>query len=68
MVGGGASNAQIATSLFMSEATVQAHVSRLLSKLQVDNRVLVALLAHDADDARSARGAARTRAASVSGC
>jgi DNA-binding NarL/FixJ family response regulator len=28
--------------------TVKAHVSRLLSKLEVDNRVQVALLVHDA--------------------
>jgi DNA-binding NarL/FixJ family response regulator len=27
---------------------VKAHVSRLLSKLEVDNRVQVALLVHDA--------------------
>ena len=32
----------------MSEATVKAHVSRLLVKLGVTNRVQVAILAHDA--------------------
>jgi DNA-binding NarL/FixJ family response regulator len=32
----------------MSVPTVKAHVSRLLSKLEVDNRVQVALLVHDA--------------------
>ena len=47
-VGAGASNAEIAASLFMSEATVKAHVSRLLSKLNVTNRVQVAILVHDA--------------------
>jgi DNA-binding NarL/FixJ family response regulator len=47
-VGAGASNAEIATSLFMSEATVKAHVSRLLSKLEVSNRVQIAILVHDA--------------------
>ena len=47
-VGAGASNAEIATSLFMSEATVKAHVSRLLNKLDVSNRVQVAILVHDA--------------------
>jgi DNA-binding NarL/FixJ family response regulator len=45
----GASNADIATSLFMSEATVKAHVSRLLSKLGLSNRVQIAILVHDAD-------------------
>jgi DNA-binding NarL/FixJ family response regulator len=47
-VGAGASNAEIATSLFMSEATVKAHVSRVLSKLGATNRVQAAILAHDA--------------------
>jgi DNA-binding NarL/FixJ family response regulator len=47
-VGSGASNAEIATSLFMSEATVKAHVSRLLTKLAVTNRVQIAILVHDA--------------------
>jgi DNA-binding NarL/FixJ family response regulator len=47
-VGSGASNAEIASSLFMSEATVKAHVSRLLTKLAVTNRVQIAILVHDA--------------------
>jgi DNA-binding NarL/FixJ family response regulator len=47
-VGSGASNAEIASSLFMSEATVKAHVSRLLTKLGVSNRVQIAILVHDA--------------------
>jgi DNA-binding NarL/FixJ family response regulator len=47
-VGSGASNAEIAASLFMSEATVKAHVSRLLTKLAVGNRVQIAILVHDA--------------------
>lgn len=47
-VGSGASNAEIAAALFMSEATVKAHVSRLLTKLEVTNRVQIAILVHDA--------------------
>ena len=47
-VGAGATNAEIAASLFMSEATVKAHVSRLLNKLAVNNRVQIAILVHDA--------------------
>jgi DNA-binding NarL/FixJ family response regulator len=35
----------------MSEATVKAHVSRLLAKLDVSNRVQVAILVHDASHA-----------------
>jgi DNA-binding NarL/FixJ family response regulator len=48
-IGSGASNAEVATSLFMSEATVKAHVSRLFTKLAVANRVQIAILVHDAD-------------------
>ena len=47
-VGQGHSNAQIATQLHMSLATVKAHVSQLLTKLGVANRVQIALLVHDA--------------------
>jgi DNA-binding NarL/FixJ family response regulator len=47
-IGAGASNVEIAASLFLSEATVKAHVSRLLSKLDVSNRVQIAILVHDA--------------------
>jgi DNA-binding NarL/FixJ family response regulator len=47
-VGRGASNADIGTTLFMSEATVKAHVSRVLVKLERTNRVQAAILAHDA--------------------
>jgi DNA-binding NarL/FixJ family response regulator len=47
-IGQGKSNAEIAAALFMSVATVKAHVSRLLQKLDLDNRVQIALLAHDA--------------------
>jgi DNA-binding NarL/FixJ family response regulator len=50
-VGVGASNAEIAASLHMSEATVKAHVSRLLNKLNVSNRVQIAILVHDATHA-----------------
>jgi DNA-binding NarL/FixJ family response regulator len=47
-IGQGKSNADIAAELYMSVATVKAHVSRLLTKLEVGNRVQIALLAHDA--------------------
>ena len=47
-VGSGASNAEVAASLFMSEATVKAHVSRLLAKLDVANRVQIAIVVHEA--------------------
>ena len=44
----GRSNADIAAKLFMSVATVKAHVSSVLTKLDLDNRTQIALLAHDA--------------------
>ncbi|MBW8172758.1 response regulator transcription factor [Ornithinimicrobium sp. Arc0846-15] len=47
-MGRGDSNAEIAKALFMSVPTVKTHVSRVLTKLQVDNRTQVALLVHDA--------------------
>jgi DNA-binding NarL/FixJ family response regulator len=50
-VGTGASNAEVAASLYMSEATVKSHVSRLFTKLDVVNRVQIAILVHDADQA-----------------
>ncbi|MEH6377939.1 response regulator transcription factor [Streptomyces sp. KLMMK] len=48
-VGRGQSNAEIADALFMSVATVKTHVSRILTKLDLNNRVQIALLVHDAD-------------------
>ena len=47
-VGRGLANAEIGAELFMSVATVKAHVSRLLVKLGVDNRVQIALLVQEA--------------------
>jgi DNA-binding NarL/FixJ family response regulator len=50
-IGYGKSNAEISRELYMSVATVKAHVSRLLEKLEFNNRVQIALLAHDAGEA-----------------
>ncbi|MFD0318183.1 response regulator [Streptomyces flavalbus] len=47
-VGRGLANAEIASALYMSVATVKTHVSRILAKLDLNNRVQIALLAHDA--------------------
>jgi DNA-binding NarL/FixJ family response regulator len=47
-VASGASNAEIGGQLYMSEATVKAHVSRLLAKLTASNRVQIAIVVHDA--------------------
>ena len=50
-IGHGKSNAEISRELYMSIATVKAHVSRLLEKFEFNNRVQIALLAHDAGEA-----------------
>ncbi|GAT80024.1 LuxR family transcriptional regulator [Streptomyces sp. F-3] len=47
-IGRGLANAQIAAELFMSVATVKTHVSRILARLGLNNRVQIALLVHDA--------------------
>ncbi|MFC4565389.1 response regulator [Nocardiopsis mangrovi] len=44
----GMSNAEAGRALGMREATVKAHVSRILAKLGLANRVQAAILAHDA--------------------
>jgi DNA-binding NarL/FixJ family response regulator len=49
-IGLGKSNAEISRELYMSIATVKAHVSRVLEKLALNNRVQIALLAHDAGE------------------
>jgi DNA-binding NarL/FixJ family response regulator len=50
-IGQGKSNAEISRELYMSVATAKAHVSRVLEKLALNNRVQIALLAHDAGEA-----------------
>lgn len=47
-VGQGKSNAEIARSLHLSVPTVKTHVSSILTKLAMNNRVQIALLTHDA--------------------
>ncbi|MEV5893452.1 response regulator transcription factor [Nonomuraea fuscirosea] len=44
----GRTNADIAADLTMGVTTVKAHVSSILTKLALDNRTQIALLAHDA--------------------
>jgi DNA-binding NarL/FixJ family response regulator len=50
-VAAGAPDAEVAAALFMSEATVKAHVSRLFAKLDLTNRVQIAIVVHDAESA-----------------
>jgi DNA-binding NarL/FixJ family response regulator len=47
-VGRGRSNAEIGAELHISVGTVKSHITQLLAKLGVDNRVQIALLVHEA--------------------
>jgi DNA-binding NarL/FixJ family response regulator len=47
-VGRGLTNAEVAATLHLSVPTVKAHIGRLFAKLDVDNRVQVAICVHDA--------------------
>ena len=51
-IAAGRSNAEIASELFMTVATVKAHVSHILTKLGLSNRTQIALLAHEARGGR----------------
>jgi len=48
LVGRGMTNNQIGAQLHLSTATVKSYVSRILTKLDSNNRVQIALLVHDA--------------------
>ena len=48
-IGGGASNADIAGTLFMSVGTVKSHVTSILAKTGAESRLQVAVLVRDAE-------------------
>lgn len=50
LVGQGRTNAEISRELLMSTATVKAYMTRILTKLDLTNRVQVALLVHEAEE------------------
>lgn len=51
----GQSNAEIAAATYLSLATAKAYVSRMLDKLQLGNRVQLALLVQQAEEAQTPR-------------
>lgn len=58
-IGAGRSNAEIAARYFLGLTTIKTHVSAILAKLDLNNRVQIALLVHDAALADRDDGAER---------
>lgn len=46
LVGRGATNAEVATELYISEATVKTHLNHILTKLDLRDRAATIVLAH----------------------
>jgi DNA-binding NarL/FixJ family response regulator len=56
LVSDGLSNSEIAAALFVSPLTAKTHVSRILTKLGLRDRVQLVVLAHQSGLARRADG------------
>jgi DNA-binding NarL/FixJ family response regulator len=58
LVAQGLSNAEIATDLYLSEATVKSHIARILAKLDLRDRVQIAVHAYEHGIVRPGHGTA----------
>jgi DNA-binding NarL/FixJ family response regulator len=58
LVAQGQSNAEIAGTLYLSEATVKSHIARILAKLALRDRVQIAVYAYEQAIVRPGRGPA----------
>jgi len=56
LVAAGLSNAEIASKLYLSEATVKSHITRILARLALRDRVQIAVFAYEHGIVRPGHG------------
>jgi DNA-binding NarL/FixJ family response regulator len=56
LVASGLSNAEIASQLYLSEATIKSHITRILARLGLRDRVQIAVYAYEHGIVRPGHG------------